>query len=140
MALEPGGPKPRIRVTHDGGGKQMTKKSDALRSDISAIMARWIAHGMKPGDDKQLQYGDFSNIADYHTAMNKLTEAQQSFMKLPSHIRKACGNDPGQFLDMVYDPEQRHRLEELGLLDHQAPADAPAAVEPPDPEPEPPKA
>lgn len=113
----------------------MTKQADALKSDINTIMARWIAHGTPPsGPAGHAQYGDFTNVDDYHTALNKLEQARQQFQALPSAIRKHVKNDPGAFLDMVFDPERRGELEELGLVEAQAPESAPAAVVPDPPE------
>lgn len=115
----------------------MTKQSDALATDVNTIMQRWIAHGTPPGGPAMhASYGDFSNVDDYHTSLNKLREAQQSFEALPAAVRKHVQNDPGKFLEMVYDPDRRGELEQLGLIPEQAPEDAPPATPEPKETPE----
>ncbi len=99
----------------------MTKQSDALETDVNAIMARFVSHGEIPASRGQPQYGDFSNVDDYTTAMNKVKDAQRQFDELPASVRAHVDNDPGKFLDMVYDPTRIKELEELGLVERQKP-------------------
>ena len=96
----------RRRVAHPGGGRQMTKQGDALKSDVNSIMAKWIRDGVAPAVGKEPRYGDFSNSVDYHTALNRCHDADREFNALPVAVRKHCENDPGEFLKMVYDPER----------------------------------
>ena len=129
------------RIYHPTGGKVLTKQADALKTDVNAIMERWIAHGTPPGQATgHAKYGDFSNVDDYHSGLSKIREAERSFLNLPASVRKHVKNDPGEFLDMVHDPARRGELEELGLVEHQAPEEAPPAdpPEPPAAPPEPP--
>lgn len=107
----------------------MTKQADAAKTDINQIMARWIAHGIPPtGAAAHAQYGEFDNVDDYHHALNNLKEADASFGRLPAAIRKHVNNDPGEFLQMVMDPDRRGELEALGLVEAMAPEDAPPAA------------
>lgn len=108
----------------------MTKQSDAEQVDINRHLARWIAHGPHPALKERPKYGDFSAVGDYLDSWNKVARAQLEFDALPSKIRKYCDNDVGKFVDLVYDPTRRGELEELGLLEEQAPAAAPPSVEP----------
>lgn len=126
----------RRRVQHPVSDKQMVKKADALKTDVNAIMHRWINKGIPPsGASSHATYGDFTNVESYHAGLNAVRQAEESFMALPAHIRKHVQNDPGQFLEMVYDPERRGELEDLGLLPEQAPEDAPPPALPPPEEP-----
>lgn len=113
---------PRVRVLAPEGGRVMTKQSMALESDVNHIIKRFVQFGqMPPSTGRQPLYGDFSSGLDFHSAMNKVREAERQFQALPAHIRDACGNDPAKFVDMCLDPERREELVELGLVEAQMP-------------------
>lgn len=116
----------------------MVKQSLANESDINTIMSRWVAHGQLPrGNQQPPTYGDFSSGLDFLESLNAVHRAQDEFNKLPAHIREHCRNDPGEFLEMVYDPERRDELIELGLVEDAIPDGAkpvpPAPPQEPDP-------
>jgi len=125
------------RVQHPGGGRIMVKKAEHELANINSIMAKWITTGVVPVSGQEPSYGDFTNVEDYHSAMNQIKAADEDFLALPPHIRKHVRNDVGEFLDMVFDPERRGELEELGLAPTQAPEAAPPAAEAPEPAEEP---
>lgn len=84
--------------------------------DINKIMAKWqrdgvIEHVKEHGGS----YGDFTVDFDYHEALNRVIEANDMFMALPSSVRAQFDNDPGNFLQAVSDPDQNKKLVELGL-------------------------
>ena len=122
------------RGKHPGGGKARTKQADALDTDIDRLVNRFVAHLHAPDPNRAPPtYGDFSNVDDFHTAMNKVKSAEDSFMRLPSAVRKHVNNDPGEFLSMVNDPERKEELVDLGLLPQDEPAPSTPAPEPPTP-------
>lgn len=124
----------RHRVQHPGGGESRVKSADAHRVDLVAMVERMTRVNAKRAGGKQLMFGNFEDAVDLHTHMNRVREVEHDFMELPAKVRKACENDPVRFLEMVSDPEQRHALEELGLVERMAPPSAPPAQEPtPDP-------
>jgi len=131
----------RKRVYQPEGGDLMTKQSQALETDVNAIVARHIAHNIPlPVDGRPARYGDFASGMDFHEAMNRVAEAEQSFENLPAHVRLHCHNDPGEFLDLVFNPDRADELVKLKLLPEQTPQPpaAPAPAEPaPEPDPEP---
>lgn len=115
-------PIPRRRVTHRGGGKQMTVQADALETDINAIVKRWVTQGTPaPGANQNPAYGDFASAPDYQQALNQVMAAQADFEALPAHVRKHVENDPAKFLDLVFDAERKDELLELGLLEELLP-------------------
>lgn len=65
---------------------------------------------------KPPQYGDFSGISDYHTALNVVLAANESFDQLPANIRNRFKNDPGDFLEFFNDPANRAEAIDLGLI------------------------
>ena len=91
-------------------------------ADINTIMERFGRTGEVIVPVKAPEYGDFTEVYDYHTAMNKLIEAQDSFDALPARIRSRFDNDAGKFVDFVMDEKNRPEAEQLGLV---APRPAP---------------
>lgn len=122
----------RRRVVPELGDESLTKQSMAQESDINQIVARHIAHGVPLFVDGRATYGDFSSFLDYHGSLNAVLRAQEEFNALPAAVREHVGNDPGKFLDLVYDPARRDELVALGLVDAAFPAGAVPA--PPAPE------
>ncbi len=122
----------KIKVGHRTGGKYMVKESDSEAADINAMVNKWITQGTPvPIMGKEPKYGDFSTGMSYHEAMNRVKEAEQHFADLPTQIRTACQQDVGEYLDKVYDPVEREKLEALGMEPTRAPEAAPDAAEPP---------
>lgn len=126
----------RVPVLTMPGGPSMTKQSMAAETDINAIVARHIAHDAPFFVDGRASYGDFFGSGDYHASLNAVMQAQEEFLKLPAAVRDHCQNDPGEFLQMVYDPARRDELVKLGLVEAAVPAAAPAAPAPVVPVPE----
>lgn len=118
------------RYYNPSGGVSMTRQSDALEADVNRIMEKWMATGMVRGTSQQARYGDFTGIEDFHTCLNRMQEAEEAFMQLPAKIREYCSNDPGQFLELVYDENRVSELEALGLLESEKPEAARPVVEP----------
>ena len=104
------------------GTKSMTQQSFRDRANINNIVARW-KRGQEIPEVKHGEpfYGDFTAMADYHLAMNRVAAAKSAFEALPAEVRSLCDNDPGLFVEMVQDPDMREELEELGVL--KAPVD-----------------
>lgn len=63
------------------------------------------------------QWGDFGESTDYHSALNYLKEANESFMSLPAEVRARFENDPAQLLDFINNPENLREAVDLGLAD-----------------------
>lgn len=111
----------RRRVLADTSGESRTKQADAAGANINTMMAQWLKTGIPPQSNKEARYGNFENAEDYLSCMTKVAEAEAEFMRLSPAVRKACGQDPGKFLDLVFDPERREELVELGLMESQVP-------------------
>lgn len=109
----------RERVCHPSGGPVLVKRGEQDLTDVNLIMDSWIHAGAAVAGHMNMkagQYGDFSSGVDYHTAMSQVKEADAYFMSLPPKVRNHVDNDPGKLLDLVYDPERREELVELGLV------------------------
>lgn len=116
----------RRRVQHEGGGRSRTKQSDADHTDINKILNKYVSTGVLPKPPGTARYGDFSHGMDFKTMMDRVTAAQSDFRTLPSAIRRHVDQDVGAFLDMVFDPERKEELVQLGLIPQNDPTiDAP---------------
>jgi len=92
---------------------QQHQKDDA---DINVIVERFGLTGQLPNAISEPQYGDFTNVSDYHSAMNAVRAAQESFMELPAKLRSRFDNDPAKFIDFVTDDNNRQEAVSLGLV------------------------
>ncbi len=122
------GRKERVRVCHPSGGPMLTKQSEKDLTDVNLIMDSWIHAGAAVAghlNPAMGAYGDFSSGIDYHAALDAVLDAQSCFAALDPRIRSHVENDPGQFLDMVFDPERRDELERLGLVPKAKPVEKP---------------
>lgn len=94
------------------------QQHEAVDCDINRIMERYIRDGVIDHvRDYGGQYGDFTDVPDYATCLEKVAEAEDCFAALPAKIRAKFENDPGQFLDFVSDPSNRNEMALMGLLD-----------------------
>lgn len=100
----------------------LTKQAMGAETDINNIMRKYEKDGIITHLSKyQGQYGDFSQVVDYHSALNTMIDAENAFGSLPSRIRGEFSNDPGKFLEFVHDPKNHDRMVDMGLA-HAAPA------------------
>lgn len=97
----------------------MTHQSFQDECDINKIMKRYQDTGMiEHVREISTNYGDFSNVDDYQTALNKVISAQESFDALPAEIRKRFKNDPAELIDFMNDPKNAQEAVQLGLLEN----------------------
>lgn len=105
----------------------LTEQSHKRSCDINLLVARYQQTGIlgDPSQYLQQHYGDFTEIGDYQEQQNAMAKARQSFEALPSSVRDAFANNPGKFIDALFDPSQRKKLEVLGLVKAATPAATP---------------
>ena len=103
--------------------------------DINVIVERFGVTGELPTAPVSPQFGDFSGISDYHTAINAVRASEEAFMALPAKIRARFDHDPNALLQFLNDPINRDEAIEIGLIDWE-PVVAPivSAVETPKPD------
>lgn len=85
-------------------------------SDINTIVRRFGLTGELPNGVRAPQYGDFTEATDYHTALNAVIAANNSFMQLPAEVRARFNNDAGAFVDFCSDEKNRAEAKSLGLI------------------------
>lgn len=108
--------KERRRVQKFFTQPSLTKQSFKDECDINNIMKKYQKTGLVTHlASFSGQYGDFTSAEDYHASFNKVLEAQDMFMTLPSSVRSRFENDPAKFLEFVHDPKNQTDLVKLGL-------------------------
>lgn len=119
-----------------------TKQSELEACDINNIMARYATTGVLTHlASGQPLYGDFSEVEDYQTSLNKVMSAEERFNSLPSDIRKKFDYDPQKMVEFILDEKNREECVKLGFIndirssvdlpDIPTPAPAPAPVDVP---------
>lgn len=85
-------------------------------TDINTIVRRFGLTGELPNSVAMPRSGDFTNVPDFHTAMNLIRTTQEEFLKVPANVRAYFNNDPQAFMEFVEDEGNRAKAAELGLL------------------------
>lgn len=98
-------------------GPSLTVQSQAEEADINTIVRNFGVTGKLPQGVRLPEYGDFTGVGDFRSALEAVEAAEASFLKMPSSIREELRNDPAAFVHWVHDPANRPRLVELGLVD-----------------------
>ena len=89
--------------------------------DINYILKQFNVTGVLPQSPISPQYGDFSGIGDYHTALNRVIAADEEFMSLPAQLRARFENDPENLINFLNDDKNRDEAIQLGLLERPIP-------------------
>ena len=114
----------------------LTIQSHSEDADINVLMKRFGVTGQLPQGVRVPEYGDFTGISDYRTALHQIREADDNFNKLPPDFRAKYSNDPHLFMEAVASGEALDGLKALGVA---TPA-SPAAITAPAPSPSSPPA
>lgn len=74
-----------------------------------------------PVNPLQPRYGDFTDVVDYHSALNAVIAAEDEFMALPANIRSRFDNDPSKLIDFMENPANLAEAQSLGLVNKTEP-------------------
>lgn len=96
----------------DASLAQQNQKEEA---DINTIVRRFGLTGELPSAKAMPQYGDFTHVTDYQSALNAVKEAEDAFAALGSKVRKRFHNSPAEFMDFMADPANLEEAITLGL-------------------------
>lgn len=98
-----------------------TKQSFRNECDINLIMKKFAKvqgtefltrfNGYVGG-----QFGDFSTVTDYRSAIEQVRSAEDVFMRLPAVVRKQFDHNAASFLDFVQNPANAGELVKMGLV------------------------
>lgn len=95
-------------------------QSERDEVDINTIVRRFGLTGELPHDLRAPTYGDFTEVRDYHTAMNAVSKANEAFDRMPADVRAKFNNDPALFVDFCSDPKNADAMKDMGLLSAEA--------------------
>lgn len=84
-------------------------------TDINTIVERFGLTGQLPQNLRMPIQEEFVDVMDYQTALNKIMEADDAFMKMPAAIRAEFQNDAGKFVEFVTNKENIAKCREWGL-------------------------
>lgn len=104
----------------------LTKQSFVPETDINEIVKRFGLTGELPGDLRAPTYQDFEGVFDFHSAMNAIATANESFDALPAAVRSRFQNNPALFVDFCSDVANLDEMRKMGLA---VPAAAAAVVD-----------
>lgn len=85
--------------------------------NVNNIMAKFAQTGQlhhtksRPG-----VYADVSELGDFQTAMNTVTQAQRDFSQLPAALRERFNQSPASLVKFLSDPNNRDEAIKLGLI------------------------
>ena len=109
---------PATVVMQEVGEETLTQQHMAEACDINNIMARYEETGLLDHVNQyQGDYGDFTVMPDFHTAMNKIRDAEEMFMTLPSKVREKFNNNPGEFVEFATNKDNLDAMADLGLAE-----------------------
>lgn len=106
-----------------------TQQNQRDEADINTIVRRFGLTGQLPENVRIPQYGDFTGVTDYQTALNAVKAAETAFMVLPADLRAKFDNDPHLYVEFCTNPDNADELVKLGLAvrkEQEKPADKPA--------------
>lgn len=84
-------------------------------TDINRIVEVWVRTGMAPTTNVEALSGDFSNVDDYRTMLDKLNRANREFMTFDADVRSFFKNDPANLIAALDNPDMASKLVELGI-------------------------
>lgn len=99
--------------------------------DINVIIEKFGITGQLPESPVSPQYGDFSGVTDYHSALNQINATMDDFMALPAKLRVRFDHDPVKLLEFLQNDQNRDEAIHLGLIDGQPVADPIVSTETP---------
>lgn len=113
-------------VNNEPGLTQQHMREEA---DINTIVKRFGLGGSVPEGFRPPEFGDFSDVVDYQSALNAVRSAAQTFMELPAELRARFRNDPQEFMTFCHDPKNGDEMVTLGLRTPAPAAPGPVKVE-----------
>lgn len=109
-------PPPAGEKEYPGTGRTQQHMKDEC--DINLILKRFEKTGqLQHVNGEPPRYGDFTNVTDYQTAVQRVAEADREFLELPAHIRSRFHNSPGELLDFLSNDSNLAEAVELGFIE-----------------------
>lgn len=116
----------KIEIRKSNGSKRvftineepsMTDQSFGPEVEVNNIMNQYLKTGQITHLAKsQGVFSDLSDLPDFATALNTVTQAQQAFDQLPSDLRERFGNSPEALMNFIHDENNYDEGVKLGLF------------------------
>lgn len=98
-------------------GPSLTLQSEKDTNNMQLIMDKYAKTGVLDSfSNKELRYGDQTQVPDYHTAQNQIARAHELFDSLDAKVRARFQNDPAKMIEFIADGENYHEALKLGLV------------------------
>jgi len=122
----------RERLVKGDFGPSRTKQEFLAEADVNLIMKRFKKVAGVDFLNKYQgffggQFGDFSQVTDYRTALHQVNQAEKVFDALPAKVRARFENDAAQFLDFMGDPKNVDEIVAMGLAKPKSQVEKPVA-------------
>lgn len=101
----------------DVGTEGAAQQQFAEEVDINTIVRRFGLTGQLPNGIGMPQSGDFTEVSDFHTAMNLVRQAEEAFLKIPGETRARFNNDPARVMAFLADGANRAEAIKLGFIE-----------------------
>lgn len=93
-----------------------TQQQFKEETDINEIVRRFGLTGTLPDNPHMPNYGDFTGISDFKTAVDMVAQAESAFMEFPAELRARFQNDPQRLMEFLDNEANRKEALELGLV------------------------
>lgn len=93
-----------------------TQQSFRDECDINTIVRRFGLTGQMPTNLRMPEYGDYSGVVDFKTAMDAVGAAREGFERLPAEVRARFHNEPQELLEFLGNGDNREEAAKLGLV------------------------
>lgn len=111
--VKPYGKKRKVETVNDEPSR--TKQNLIADADINQLIKRHgLTHVQTNMASLESVYGQITSH-DLQQSMEKIMQAEEAFMEVPSDIRKQFNNDAGEFIDFATNPDNKEKLIEMGL-------------------------
>jgi phage internal scaffolding protein len=102
--------------------ESLAVQSERDESDINTIVKRFGLGVPLPEGVRMPQYGDFTGVTDYQSALNLVMQADDNFMQFPADVRARFENNPANMIAFLENDSNRDEAAKLGLIVSPSPA------------------
>lgn len=96
----------------------MTDQSFADQCDVNNIVRTYEKTGVLPHTTRLVgHYMDTLEVGSYEESLQKVLDANDSFMRLPAKIRDRFANDPAKLIEFMADENNYDEGVKLGLVE-----------------------
>lgn len=100
------------------GGVSKTKQEFRKLTDINLMMKRCMRSGQLDHlSSARPVFADVSQIGDFRSVLQRMAEAREAFMRVPSAIRSRFNNDPAELVEFIQKEENLEESIKLGLIE-----------------------